>query len=120
MSSLNISITVAAMISAAVIGNLLMKVGASAARPDWLLGLAAWESVAGLSLFALAALCYMLVLKVVPLSVAQCLMAGQFVGVVLGAAVILAEPISPMRWVGIIMIAMGIAVVGLSVDGGRP
>jgi len=40
--------------------------------------------------------------------------AAQFIGVVLAACLVLGEPISPARWVGIAFVSFGILLVGLT------
>jgi len=40
--------------------------------------------------------------------------AAQFVGVVIAASLVLGEPISPARWLGIACISFGIFLVGLT------
>src|SRR5262249_18157736 len=62
--------------------------------------------------FGSAGLIYAVVLRGVPLNVAQALMSGQFVGVIVAASLILREPISLLRWVGIGCISLGILLVG--------
>jgi drug/metabolite transporter (DMT)-like permease len=46
--------------------------------------------------------------------VAQSVTAAQYIAVILASAVVLAEPISGPRWVGIALIACGIAIVAWS------
>jgi undecaprenyl phosphate-alpha-L-ara4N flippase subunit ArnE len=46
-----------------------------------------------------------------PLNLAVGLASGQFVAVVLAAAVVLGEPISALRWAGMALIAAGIGVI---------
>jgi drug/metabolite transporter (DMT)-like permease len=53
-------------------------------------------------------------LRRVPLNIAQVLAAAQFVGVVIAAGLVLGEPISPARWLGIACIGLGIVLVGLT------
>jgi drug/metabolite transporter (DMT)-like permease len=40
--------------------------------------------------------------------------AAQFVGVIFAAALVLGEPISPARWIGIAFVSLGILLVGLT------
>ena len=102
------------MVSATVIANLLMKSGAGQEHHRWLLGLLGTRSIVGIAFFGLALILYAWILRWVPLNVAQSLMAGQYVAVILASAIILAEPISGIRWVGICLIAAGIALVSYS------
>lgn len=103
-----------AMVSCTVIANLLLKTGATAdeVRQSGLAGLLNWRVGVGLVAFAAAALIYLLLLRSIPLNVAQSFMAAQFIAIILASAVVLSEPIGPGQWVGIALIALGIAVVG--------
>jgi drug/metabolite transporter (DMT)-like permease len=73
-----------------------------------------WRTLAGLTSFGIAGLLYAVLLRSWPLSLAQSLMAAQFVLVILVSWVVLREPIHPAQWLGITLIAAGIAVVGLA------
>ena len=88
--------------------NILLKVGAdsSIAARNWA-GFSI-TSLLGLLVFGIAGILYAIVLRWTPLNTAQSLLAVQYAGVVLAAAFILAEPISPQRWLGILFIATGI------------
>ena len=72
----------------------------------------------GLCIFAIAALIYAWLLQWVPLNVAQSLAAAQFIAVILASSLVLSEGIPLRRWAGILLIATGILVVGLSTDFG--
>jgi len=109
----------AGMITFTVIANLLLKTGAvmgRAAGGDWWMQLLNWRVGAGFASFAIAALFYTVLLREVPLNVAQAFTAAQFIAIILASALVLAEPITAARWIGIAMIAGGIAVVGWSWD----
>src|SRR5258706_157654 len=83
------------MIACTVIGNIFMKLGASvpfAERP--LFGIVAWQSCAGVAVFAAAVIIYSIVLQWMPLNVAQSFAAFQFVAVIVASARFLGEPIS--------------------------
>jgi drug/metabolite transporter (DMT)-like permease len=103
-----------AMIGFTVAGNLMLKLGAGAPEAERVFGLLGWKSVAGLGLFGCSGIVYAFLLRRVPLNIAQVFTSAQFVGVVLAASLVLGEPISPARWVGIACIGFGIAVVGLT------
>jgi drug/metabolite transporter (DMT)-like permease len=94
--------------------NLLIKAGAEAARLSGhpLAGLMNWYILGGLSAFGCAVLIYLLVLQQLPLNVATSFAASQFIAVVIASAILLSEPVPPLRWVGIAMIATGIVLVG--------
>ena len=103
------------IISCTVGANLMLKIGAmEPVGTRFLLGLLGWKSLVGLCLFGFGGVIYAFVLRAVPLNVAQVFTATQFVGVILAARLVLSEPISPLRWVGIICICCGIIMVGLT------
>lgn len=95
-----------------VTGNLLLKLGAE--KID-LADLAAIPTngllVAGLAAFAMAAAGYILLLRYVPLHVAQAFMALQFAATVTAAWAILGESISGLRLLGLVVILMGVLIV---------
>ena len=110
-------LTVAGMITFTVIANLLLKTGAVMGRESggaWWEQVLNWRIAAGFASFAVAALFYTTVLRDVPLNLAQSFTAAQFVAIVLASALVLDEPISGMRWAGMGLIALGIAIVGWS------
>lgn len=108
-------LTLAAMISFTIVANLLMKTGATASVSHGAVaGLLNWRTLLGLASFAIAALLYSLLLRWLPLSMAQSFASLQFVGVILASALVLSEPISAGQWFGIGLIALGIVAVGLA------
>jgi drug/metabolite transporter (DMT)-like permease len=105
----------AAMIGFTVAANLMLKIGAmDPPEARWLFGVLGWKSAAGLCLFGFGGVIYAVVLRAVPLNVAQMFTAAQFIGVVLAASVVLGEPIPLLRWFGIICACIGILVIGLT------
>lgn len=102
------------MILFTVAANLLLKIGAGRASPQMLFGLLSWTSVLGLAFFACAGLVYAWLLKFLPLNIAQSFAAAQFIAVILAASLVLSETISTAQWVGILLIAAGISIVGWS------
>jgi len=99
----------AAMIALTVAANLLLKLGAgvtevfSAGSPwrGW-----HYSGVAGSSTPSCCDRCRS--------TSAVSFTAAQFVGVVIAASLVLGEPISPARWLGIACISFGIFLVGLT------
>src|SRR3981081_4125118 len=90
------------MIACTVIGNIFMKLGASvpfAERP--LFGIVAWQSCAGVAVFAAAVIIYSILLQWMPLNVAQSFAAFQFVAVIVASTWFLGEPISGIPWLGV-------------------
>jgi undecaprenyl phosphate-alpha-L-ara4N flippase subunit ArnE len=102
------------MVLLTVSANLFFKSGAMGAA-DGLLGLLNAKIVLGFLCFGLAALLYIVVLRVLPLNVAQSLAAMQFVAVIVAAHVVLGEPIGAARLVGIGLIFSGIVLVGRTI-----
>lgn len=107
------------MISCTVGANLLLKLGATASDTATL-GIVArlfsWRVLGALALLACAAVFYLIILGRLPLNVAQSFAAAQFIAVILAARVVLAEPISSSQWMGISLIALGIAFVGWTTE----
>lgn len=106
------------MLSCAVVGNLLMKLGTATPPSPMLLGLWSWRTLAGFATFGFSGLVYAWLLKFLPLNVAQSFAAAQFVSIILASAIVLSEPIPATRWIGIALIVSGLIVVGLTVDRG--
>lgn len=113
--SIKVLLVFLGMISFTVIANLLLKTGAVGGAPGEPIGhLLNWRVALGLASFGLAACFYIVVLQWLPLNVAQSFAAAQFIAVILASTWLLAEPIGPGQWLGIALIASGIAVVGWS------
>lgn len=68
----------------------------------------------GLVLFGVSAAFWLVVLSRVPLSLAYPFVGISYVVVVLLARFALHEPVPPLRWVGVVVVAIGIAIVGFS------
>lgn len=102
-----------ASMSCTIIGNLLLKVGVSeqGMSTNWPLSLLNLKTALGALIFCFALLLYMMVLKTTPLNLAQSIFSTQFVLVIIAANIILGEPISLHRWVGIAFIAVGLLVI---------
>ncbi len=116
---MKIFIAFALMISCTVAANLMMKTGAMVpAHERIILGILSWRSIIGLCIYAMAALIYAWLLQWLPLNVAQSIAAAQFIAVILASYLLLAESMSLGRWIGILLIATGILVVGFSTDFG--
>ena len=69
---------------------------------------------AGLMLFGISAMFWLVVLSRVPLSVAYPFVGISYIIVVAFARVFLGEHVPLMRWVGVVVVGLGIAIVGLS------
>ena len=115
MLSVRILAGFAAMISFTVAANLMLKLGAAAPQAERVFfGVLGWKSAAGLALFGCGGLLYAVLLRSVALNLAMVFAAAQFIGVVLAACLVLGEPITPARWVGIAFVSFGILLVGLT------
>lgn len=69
---------------------------------------------AGLALFGISAVFWLVVLSRVPLSIAYPLVGMSYILVVLIARIVLHERVPALRWVGVVVVAVGIAVIGAS------
>jgi multidrug transporter EmrE-like cation transporter len=68
----------------------------------------------GLFLFGVSALFWLVVLSRVDLSIAYPMVGISYILIVLFARVFLNEHVPSMRWAGVVVVAMGIAIIGLS------
>ena len=113
---MKIALFLSVMISFTVIANLLLKQGAMVPAADRLFfGMFGWRSIFGLAAFCCAGLIYAVVLRWLPLNIAQSVATLQFVAVILASAFILSENIPPVRWVGIGLIAAGVLHVSSTI-----
>lgn len=113
---MKVAAILAVMISFTVVANLLLKQGAMVpASERMFFGIYGWKSVFGFAAFACAGLIYAIVLRWLPLNVAQSVASIQFVAVILASALILSESIPPMRWFGIALITAGVLLVSYTV-----
>ncbi len=69
---------------------------------------------AGLMLFGISSLFWLVVLSRVPLSVAYPFVGISYIFVVAFARFVLHEHVPPARWIGVAVVALGIAIIGLS------
>ena len=110
-------------ITFAVVGQLTLKaamdrvgrIGRESALGDTLVR-AAKEPLlwGGLALFGISAMFWLVVLSRVRLSVAYPLVGISYILIVLLARYRLHEHVPPLRWVGVFVIALGIAIIGFS------
>ena len=68
----------------------------------------------GLALFGISALFWLVVLSHVPLSLAYPVVGISYIFVVIFSRLVLHEHIPTLRWIGALVVAMGIALIGLS------
>jgi drug/metabolite transporter (DMT)-like permease len=101
--------------------NLLLKLGVT--RPGlgegWPFNNINAFTTLGVLSFAAGLLCYMGALRVLPLHAAQSLAAVQFIAVILASRYVLGEPITSAKWIGIVLIASGIGLIGSEVGSGH-
>lgn len=71
----------------------------------------------GLMLFGISAVFWLVVLSRVDLSVASPFVGFSYILVVLFARLWLHEPVSLVRWIGVVVVAVGIAIIGFSFKG---
>jgi len=71
----------------------------------------------GLMLFGISAVFWLVVLSRVDLSVAYPFVGLSYVVVVLFARLFLNEQVTALRWLGVVVVASGIAIIGLSFRG---
>lgn len=69
---------------------------------------------AGLFLFGISSLFWLVVLSRVPLSVAYPFVGFSYVVVVAYSKVVLHEHVPAIRWLGVLVVAAGIAIIGIS------
>jgi len=69
---------------------------------------------AGLTLFGISSVFWMIVLSRVPLSVAYPFVGISYVAIVLLSRFVLHENVPLLRWVGVFVVATGIAIIGFS------
>jgi drug/metabolite transporter (DMT)-like permease len=107
---------IAAAIACTVLANLMLKTGAQShgIGPFWPLTVVNAKVLTAAAGFAMAFLFYTMTLKRMPLSLAQAIFSVQFVLVILAASLVLQEEIGTARWIGIALMAVGLAVVGLA------
>jgi drug/metabolite transporter (DMT)-like permease len=110
------SLFIVASMVCTVVGNLLLKIGAGqkGVSTIWPFSLLNLQTFLGAVSFCCAMVFYIMVLKRTSLNLAQSIFAAQFVLVILAANIVLHEPIGMYRWIGIVMIALGMIVVAVA------
>lgn len=68
----------------------------------------------GLVLFGISSIFWLVVLSRVDLSLAYPMVGLSYIVVVALAAFVLDESVPPLRWAGVLIIALGIAIIGIS------
>ena len=101
-----------------VVANLTLKLAAQGEGIGkyWPLNVVNGRVLVAAAAFAMAFLFYAMLLKRLPLSLAQAILSIQFVLVILAANLLLQEPIGAVRWMGIALMALGLVVISMSPD----
>ncbi len=92
-------------------GQILLKYGANAGGDNLLRQFLAPQSVIGLGLYFLAALCYMYALRKLPVSVAFPMVSASYVVVALAAWWLFNEPLGAGKLAGIALVCAGVALI---------
>ena len=98
--------------------NLLMKTGATQApngAEHWV-AIMNWRVIAGIASLGIAVFFYVWLLRWLPLNIVQSFGAAQFIATAVASSLILHERISSGQWIGIVLIAFGIATVAWYAD----
>lgn len=80
----------------------------------WPINLLNLYSFLGICFFAFSLVQYVSVLHRIPLNYAQAIFALQCIPTILAAYFFMNEPINITRWIGIVIIVIGLIIVGLS------
>ncbi len=101
-----------------VCGNLLLKLGAeqNGIGSVWPFSIINFKVFLGASSFGLGLLFYTMLLKHLPLNIAQCIFSVQFVLVIIASALIFGESIGWLRWGGIALVASGLLLIAWSIE----
>ncbi len=123
MSTLAILLTA---IGLATGGQLMLKAGMNrvgAVTEELLAGLgvgglllrvvSTWQVIVGLGLFGLSALFWLITLSRVPLSIAYPVVSLSYVLILGFSVAVLGERPTPLVWVGVVFIMLGISLVGV-------
>ena len=115
------SALVIATVGSSVSANLILKAGAqnSGIGSIWPFTLVNLQVLCAAGAFAMTFLFYTMLLKRIPLSMAQALISTQFVFVIFAGNLLFREEIGPGRWVGIGLIAVGLTIIGLAPPASR-
>ena len=103
------------VVSCTSAGNVFLKLASLRLPPDASVSerLFSPYTLLGLSLFGAGVLFYITALGSLPLSKAQSFASAQFICTILAAFVVFRDQISVEQWIGMILIAIGIALVGI-------
>jgi undecaprenyl phosphate-alpha-L-ara4N flippase subunit ArnE len=94
-------------------GQILFKIGVD--RPTaafWSGLLANYWLLAGIAVYALEVFVWLRILALVPLSLAFSIASLNVLGITLASRVILKESVGGIRWMGALLVTIGIVIVG--------
>lgn len=95
-----------------IAGNVFLKLSTQISEGRTLIfGQFNWLSLVGAGCFAFALIWYSVALKALPLHLAQAIAILQIVGTVVAASILFGEPITILKWIGFLMICIGIVLV---------
>ena len=107
-------ITLAAAITTSLVGQILLKVGASdsvAASTGFLDQLFRWQTIIGLGCYGGAALLYIIALRKIPMSVALPSTAASYVVIALIGWAAFGEPLGAQKLAAIALICAGVVLL---------
>ncbi|MBD8497185.1 EamA family transporter [Paenibacillus arenosi] len=95
-----------------VTGQILFKLGIEKAGGlVWNKIITSWYVIGGLSLYGIATILWFVVLSRLPLSVAYPLQSISYILGIAAAFFIFSEPVSPTKWVGAVVILIGVYLI---------
>lgn len=103
-----------------VSGQLCFKVGlggvssAQSAQPVWLKVATTPLIWAGVAAYAIELAAWLFILSRLPLSVAFPAGSLSYCGIALASRFVLNEPVSRQRWIGTVLVAIGVAIVSMT------
>jgi multidrug transporter EmrE-like cation transporter len=110
-------ITLAAAIVTSLVGQVLLKAGASgsvAASGSFLDQVLRWQTILGLGLYGGAALLYIIALRKIPMSVALPCTAASYVVIALVGWSVFGEAMGVMKMAAILLISAGVVLLAAS------
>ena len=102
----------AAAITTSMVGQTLLKAGASA--PDFLDQMLDWRTLLGLGLYGGAALLYIVALRRIPMSVALPCTAASYIAAAMIGHFVFGEPLGPRQLGAIALISAGVVLLAFA------
>ena len=120
MSAVNVGIVLLA-VTLAAIGQVLLRSGMRSGAGDHpgaralvVHAVTSPSVLGGLAIFALSAVVWLWALSRVPLSLAYPFNGLGLIAIVVASGVLLGEDVRPLTWVGVVLVAAGVALVAVS------